>query len=134
MKKNCKIEFKLSEEMLINYKKHCEDNGYDMSKRLRMFIENELPTEYKTIKLSGIEYEPYIKLKSFKVDEYEFSGFEKGPNVFIFSTEDILNEGDNITFRINLLEYKLDGIKIFNQKDNRYIIECSNWKIKYLNI
>ena len=37
-----KIEFKLDEELLIKYKKICEENGFDMSKRLRLFIESEI--------------------------------------------------------------------------------------------
>jgi hypothetical protein len=41
-KKTSKIEFKLEEELFNSYKLLCERNGYDMSKRLRLFIEHEI--------------------------------------------------------------------------------------------
>lgn len=37
-----KIEFKLEDDMFNKYKELCEKNGYDMSKRLRLFIESEI--------------------------------------------------------------------------------------------
>lgn len=37
-----KIEFKLEEELFNSYKELCDKNGYDMSKRLRLFIEAEI--------------------------------------------------------------------------------------------
>lgn len=37
-----KIEFKLEDELFNSYKELCEKNGYDMSKRLRLFIEAEV--------------------------------------------------------------------------------------------
>ena len=37
-----KIEFKLDEELFNSYKDLCEKSGYDMSKRLRLFIESEI--------------------------------------------------------------------------------------------
>jgi antitoxin component of RelBE/YafQ-DinJ toxin-antitoxin module len=37
-----KIEFKLEEELFNKYKKLCEESGFDMSKRLRIFIESEI--------------------------------------------------------------------------------------------
>jgi antitoxin component of RelBE/YafQ-DinJ toxin-antitoxin module len=42
MKKTAKIEFKLEEDLLNQFKQVCEDNGYDMSKRLRLYIQKEL--------------------------------------------------------------------------------------------
>jgi len=41
-KKTSKIEFKLEEELLKEYKSLCEKNGYDMSKRLRLWIQKEI--------------------------------------------------------------------------------------------
>lgn len=41
-KMNKKIEFKLEEEIFKKYKLICEKNGFDMSKRLRLFIESEI--------------------------------------------------------------------------------------------
>ena len=37
-----KIEFKLEEELFNSYKELCEKSGFDMSKRLRLFIEAEI--------------------------------------------------------------------------------------------
>jgi hypothetical protein len=37
-----KIEFKLEEELFNSYKELCEQNGWDMSKRLRLFIDSEI--------------------------------------------------------------------------------------------
>ena len=37
-----KIEFKLEEELFNSYKQVCEKGGYDMSKRLRLFIQSEI--------------------------------------------------------------------------------------------
>jgi hypothetical protein len=41
-KKTGKIEFKLEEELLKDYKSLCEKNGFDMSKRLRLWIQKEI--------------------------------------------------------------------------------------------
>lgn len=41
-KKTAKIEFKLEEDLLKNYKSLCEKNGFDMSKRLRLWIQKEI--------------------------------------------------------------------------------------------
>ncbi len=41
-KKTSKIEFKLEEDLFVNYKQYCDQNGFDMSKRLRLFIQSEL--------------------------------------------------------------------------------------------
>lgn len=48
MKKTAKIEFKLTEDLFNSYKSLCERNGYDMSKRLRLFIEHEINNEKNT--------------------------------------------------------------------------------------
>ncbi len=40
-----KIEFKLEEDLFNEYKKLCDRNGFDMSKRLRLFIESEIKHE-----------------------------------------------------------------------------------------
>ena len=36
------LTIRLDNELLIKYKKICEENGFDMSKRLRLFIESEI--------------------------------------------------------------------------------------------
>ena len=46
-KKTSKIEFKLEEELLKDYKSLCEKHGYDVSKRLRLFISKEIEFDKK---------------------------------------------------------------------------------------
>jgi len=48
-----KIEFKLEEDLLTKYKKLCEENGFDMSKRLRLFIESEIRHSEKGLNLTS---------------------------------------------------------------------------------
>ena len=43
--KTAKIEFKLEEELFKEYKSLCERNGYDVSKRLRLWIQKEIDFE-----------------------------------------------------------------------------------------
>ena len=40
--KNKKIEFKIEEQLLEDFRQICEKNGYDMSKRLRLYIQKEI--------------------------------------------------------------------------------------------
>ena len=43
--KTAKIEFKLEEELFKEYKSLCERNSYDISKRLRLWIQKEIDFE-----------------------------------------------------------------------------------------
>ena len=43
--KTAKIEFKLEEELFKEYKSLCERNGYDISKRLRLWTQKEIDFE-----------------------------------------------------------------------------------------
>ena len=43
--KTAKIEFTLEEELFKEYKSLCERNGYDISKRLRLWIQKEIDFE-----------------------------------------------------------------------------------------
>jgi hypothetical protein len=54
MKKTSKIEFKLDEQLYIDYKNLCEKNGYDMSKRLRIYIQKEIELDKKSKNLIDI--------------------------------------------------------------------------------
>lgn len=54
MKKKSKIEFKLDEQLYIDYKNLCEKNGYDMSKRLRIYIQKEIELDKKSKNLIDI--------------------------------------------------------------------------------
>lgn len=54
MKKTSKIEFKLDEQLYTDYKNLCEKNGYDMSKRLRIYIQKEIELDKKSKNLIDI--------------------------------------------------------------------------------
>lgn len=45
--KTSKIEFKLEEELFRKYKSLCDRNGFDISKRLRLWIQKEIEFELK---------------------------------------------------------------------------------------
>jgi antitoxin component of RelBE/YafQ-DinJ toxin-antitoxin module len=46
-KKDGSITIRLDSNLLSQYKSLCEKNGYDMSKRLRLFIEAEIRFDEK---------------------------------------------------------------------------------------
>jgi ribosomal protein L37E len=45
MKKEKTFLLRLDEETFSQYKKICKENGYNMTQRIRNFIENELKNE-----------------------------------------------------------------------------------------
>ena len=45
--KNKQLLIKIEGELYESYKKLCKDNGYNMSQRIRNFIETELKNENK---------------------------------------------------------------------------------------
>lgn len=47
------LTIRLDNELLIKYKKLCEENGFDMSKRLRLFIESEIRHSEKGLNLTS---------------------------------------------------------------------------------
>ena len=42
---NKSLTIRLEKSLLDKYKSHCDKNGYDMSKRLRLFIESEIKND-----------------------------------------------------------------------------------------
>ena len=62
--KETKCIFRIEEDLLKNYKSICEKNGYDMSKRLRLFIEDEVKT-HSNNKLIEDELVNYIQSNLF---------------------------------------------------------------------
>ena len=42
IKQEKKLTFRLPEELYINFNQYCKYNGYSISKRLRILIENEI--------------------------------------------------------------------------------------------
>lgn len=47
------LTIRLDSELLERYKKICEENGFDMSKRLRLFIESEIKHSEAGMNLTG---------------------------------------------------------------------------------
>ena len=50
-KKLGNLSIRLDKDLLNEYKSLCERNGYDMSKRLRLFIEHEIKSDKSDKKL-----------------------------------------------------------------------------------
>lgn len=45
--KNKSFNIRITEDLLNEYKKHCEDHGYDLSKRVRLFMNADLSGKLK---------------------------------------------------------------------------------------
>ena len=52
--KNKKVEFKIEEQLLKEWKQICDKNGYDMSKRLRIYIQKEIELDLKGLNLVNL--------------------------------------------------------------------------------
>jgi hypothetical protein len=52
--KNKKVEFKIEEQLLKEWKQICDKNGYDMSKRLRIYIQKEIELDSKGVNLVNL--------------------------------------------------------------------------------
>ena len=98
-----KIEFKLYEELFNEYKSHCEINGYDMSKRLRIFIESEIPIKYHIIDVIDIIHEPTSEVEVVNILGFNFASIKTAPKVFVIRTSDFISE--NISFYFKSKKY-----------------------------
>lgn len=47
------LTIRLDNDLLLKYKKICEENGFDMSKRLRLFIESEINHSEQGVNLTA---------------------------------------------------------------------------------
>jgi hypothetical protein len=124
-----KIEFKLYEELFNEYKSHCEINGYDMSKRLRIFIESEIPIKYHIIDVIDIIHEPTSEVEVVNILGFNFASIKTAPNVFVIRTSDFISE--NISFYFKSKKYRLEGCIVTKVEDN-ILIECREWIIEYV--
>jgi hypothetical protein len=124
-----KIEFKLDEELFNEYKSHCEINGYDMSKRLRIFIESEIPIRYDIISVIDIIHEPTSEVEVVNILGFNFASIKTSPKVFVIRTSDFISE--NISFYFRNKSYKLEGC-IVTKVDDNILIECRKWIIEYI--
>jgi len=66
-RKTGNLTIRLDNELLNNYRTFCEEKGYDMSKRLRLFIEKELKTQ-KIKDEINIKIENYLSSILFETD------------------------------------------------------------------
>jgi hypothetical protein len=124
-----KIEFKLEENLFNEYKSYCEKNGYDMSKRLRLFIESEIPIKYDLIKVYNILHEPINEFENINIMGFNFISIKQQPKVFVIQTEDDISDNDNISFYYKNMIYKLEGC-IVNTMDSHILIECKKFIIE----
>lgn len=137
-----KIEFKLDQELFDKYKSYCEEEGYDMSKRLRKFVESEIPKDYELIEVSEIKFKPKYDIETIDVMGRKYITPRKGPNVFVVKTDITLEETRvisrgydksdlrNFTFYENGVVYKLDDCSVVN-KDGYTILESNYWSITW---
>ena len=124
-----KIEFKLEEELFNSYKEFCEINGYDMSKRLRLFIESEIPIKYNTIIVNDIKREPIFGFSLIEIMGKKFFSHNSDAKVFIISTSDVISE--NINFFNNGKKYELKGVEVHKEEDGYFLLECKYFKVIY---
>jgi len=124
-----KIEFKLDEKLFNDYKSYCDKKGFDMSKRLRIFIESEIPIDYNLIKIDDVIYEPYSEIEVVNILGFNFASVKLSPKVFVIKTSDVLS--DNILFYHNNKKYELEGCIITKLEDN-ILIECKNFTIEFV--
>ncbi len=130
--KETKCIFRIEEDLLKKYKSICEKNGYDMSKRLRLFIEKEIQDNpvYKEINVKQIFYKPTIDGKSINIFGKEYLQIINGAKVFVVETDDIIEDNSNLIFRYGNIIFRLNRAisEIFEGKT---FIECRNWKEDY---
>jgi hypothetical protein len=124
------LTIRLDSKLLSKYKSHCELNGYDMSKRLRIFIESEIPIRYDTINIIDIIYEPTTEIEVVNILGVNFPSIKSTPRVFVIKTNDTISE--NVSFYFKSKKYKLEGVIVTKIEDNKILIECSKWIIEYI--
>lgn len=128
--KKAKIEFKLEQEMYEDFKEHCNKNGYNMSKKLRLFIKNEISKKYKEVKINEVKIKPENEIEKVKIMGKEYLSIKKSPNIFVVKA-DSLTDDKNIMFNLNNVNYKLEDC-IYDKKENYHIIECKYWEMNYI--
>ena len=129
------LTIRLNPNLLERYKDICDKNGYDMSKRLRLYIESEVITDnlYKEITIENIIYKPTIEITPIKIDGINFIGSKKSPNVFILNTNYDIQNGENISFFIDNVKISIKGIHIHKSIGDYKLIECAYWREDYFD-
>ena len=123
------LTIRLDSKLLSKYKSHCELNGYDMSKRLRIFIESEIPIKYHMIDVIDIIHEPTSEVEVVNILGFNFASIKTAPKVFVIRTNDTISE--NVLFYFKSKKYKLEGCIVMKVEDN-ILIECRKWNIEYV--
>lgn len=126
-----KIEFKLEEDLFNSYKELCEKSGYDMSKRLRLFIESEIPVEFNKIFVNDVKVEPSVDFSFVDIMGVKFMSGNLPPKVFVVSTDDEISK--NITFFFNNKKYELTSVVVHKEENGYFLIECKWFSISYGN-
>ena len=128
-KKIGNLSIRLDKDLLNDYKDLCEINGYDMSKRLRLFIESEIPIKYNTIIVNDIKREPIFGFSLIEIMGKKFFSHNSDAKVFIISTSDEISE--NINFLHNGKKYELKGVEVHKEEDGYFLLECKYFKVIY---
>ena len=130
--KKSKIEFKLDNNLFKKFKKYCNENGYDMSKKLRNFIESEVPKDYHLIDIIDLKHKPDSEIKTVSILGRKYVSRILPPNIYVLETNDNLNGKDHIMFHYNNVIHKLDNCIITKDEDSGYfIIDCKEWSASY---
>jgi len=128
------LTIRLDPDLLERYKGICDKNGYDMSKRLRLYIESEVRDNiYQEITIENIIYRPTIEITSTEIDGINFIETKKSPNVFILNTNYDIQNGSNISFFINNVKISIKGIHIYKSIGSYKLIECDYWREDYFD-
>jgi len=105
--KETKCIFRIEEDLLKSYKSICEKNGYDMSKRLRLFVKDEIENK----KNNFFIFEKHD-------NRYKYLLHDKSGVIFFCRTfEDkllSLPEYESIIDKLDKLCNILDEYKIYN--------------------
>jgi hypothetical protein len=128
-KKIGNLSIRLDRILLNSYKDHCEKNGYDMSKRLRIFIESEIPKPTHIISVDDIRYEPKSEFEKVDLFGVGFYSIKNSPKVFVLKTEDVILS--DVSFFYNGNQYSLNGVHLHKEIDGYKVIECKYFKIEY---
>jgi hypothetical protein len=133
-----KIEFKLDTDTFNKYKIVCENNGYDMSKRLRQYVISEIDREnkYSTINVTDIIHKPISKSGTIEINGRIYMEYIIPPRIFIIKTKVNLGDYTNIEF-FNIertIRYRLSNIIVNDIDGEKNTIECREWEEKWVDM
>lgn len=137
--KKSNVTFRIDSKLLEVYKSLCEREGFDMSKRLRKFIQDEINTykETKLIKVDQIFHRPTTECRPKSIDGIDFTEIINSPRVYILKTTDKLTDGMSVSFFVDWdtakFKFSLYDIVIIREDQGIKMIECKRWCEEYID-